>query len=197
MSWNISGTYYGPCSCRVGCPCELGEIEADQGWCSGVLVFDIRQGQVEGVNVGGSRAAMAVDWPGGMLGGNGVGRLYFDPSVNQQQRSALEAVLSGKKGGVFEILSSLVTKALPAREAPISIKSGADETLFTVGAYGEGVVKPLKGATGEYTRLLHGAAAFREDIILAKGTGSRWNDPDMKRWESAGAAEQADFDWSA
>lgn len=197
MAWRITGTYYGPCSCKVSCPCALGEAEADQGWCSGILAFDIRTGNVDGVSVDGVRAVLVGDWPGGFLQGNGTARLYFDPSLPQRQRAALEEVLGGKKGGVFEAVGGLLSKVLPSKEAPINVQKGAEETHITVGTMGELVVRPLKGASGEYTRLLHGAATFRDDLILAKGIGSRWRDPEMRQWESGGHAEQADFDWSA
>jgi hypothetical protein len=50
---------------------------------------------------------------------------------------------------------------------------------------------------GDFTRLLHGAAAFRDDIIPGQGTCSRFYDPEMREWESGGHAERGDFDWSA
>ena len=76
MAWRITGTYYAPCSCNVGCPCTLGELEADRGWCSGTLVFDIQGGNVDGTNVGGTKVAVVGDWPSGFLAGNGTSRLY-------------------------------------------------------------------------------------------------------------------------
>ena len=42
-----------------------------------------------------------------------------------------------------------------------------------------------------------GAAAFRDNVILARDAGSSWKDPEMRAWESGGHSEQADFDWSA
>ncbi len=198
MAWRLTGTYYAPCSCNVGCPCTLGEMEGDRGWCSGSLVFDIQGGNVDGTNVGGAKAAFVGDWPSGFLAGNGTGRIYFDSGVSQEQRSALESVFSGQQGGVFEILSSLIVDVLPTKEAPINIQTDEEGTTrIRVGDFGAFVVQPLRGPEGDFTRLLHGAAAFRDDIILAKGTGSRWQDPEMRQWESGGHAEQADFDWSA
>ena len=197
MAWHISGTYYSPCSCDVGCPCTLGEIEADRGWCSGVLVFDIHSGNVDGTDVSEAKVAMAADWPSGFLAGHGTGRLYFDPALSAEQQEALGGVLGGQKGGVFEQIATMVPNILSAKQAVISIQVGADETRATVGDVGEIVVRPLRGPTGEFTKLLHAAAAFREEITLAKGTGSRWHDPDMREWESGGHAEQSDFHWSA
>jgi len=197
MPWRMVGTYYSPCSCNVGCPCDLGEMEGDRGWCSGVLVYEIQQGNADGTNLTGTRVVFAGDWPKGFLAGNGTARLYFDQGVNAQQQMALEDILGGKRGGVFEPIASLITNTLPSKKTSIRIQKGQNETRITVGEFGELVVKPLVGAAGEPTRLLNGAAAFRSDIILAKGTGSRWQDPEMRRWESGGHAEIAEFDWSA
>ena len=197
MAWHITGTYYSPCSCKVSCPCELGEPDGDQGWCSGALMFDIRSGDVDGTDISGAKVALDADWPRGFTSGNGTGRLYIDPGVPPDQRTNFEAIFGGQRGGVFEAFGSLIPTILPSKEAAINIQAGSDETRITVGDVGELVVKPLRGASGDYTRLLHGAFAFRDDVILARGSGSRWRDPELRQWESGGHAEQADFDWSA
>ncbi len=85
MAWQIIGTYYAPCSCNVGCPCTLGELDGDEGWCSGALIFDIKGGSVDGADVGGTKVAFVGDWPRGFLAGDGTARLYFDPGVSQEQ----------------------------------------------------------------------------------------------------------------
>ena len=94
-------------------------------------------------------------------------------------------------------VSTLISKWLPSKAASIRIDKDGEATKISVGGHGELVTAPLRGATGEYTRLLHGSAAFRDNIILAKGTGSSWRDPEMRAWESGGHSEQADFNWSA
>ncbi len=196
MAWQIAGTYWAPCSCNVGCPCALGEMEGDQGWCSGTLAFDIASGKASGVDVSGTKVVLAVDWPSGFLSGNGTGRIYFDPSTSAQQRQALEPIVKGQAGGVLEAIGALVPKFLPDKEAAIKVQRSEDETRITVGDVGELISRPLRGPTGEFTRLLHAAAGFRDDIVLAKGTGTRWRDPELRSWESGGHSEQADFDWS-
>jgi hypothetical protein len=197
MAWHIVGTYYAPCSCKVGCPCVLGEQEGDQVWCSGGQWVDIDNGDVDGVDVSGARLAWVADWPKGFLGGEGVGRIYFDSSVSAQQRDALEPLFKGQRGGVYEVVGQLVTRWLPTLEAPIDIEQDDEGTRITVGEFGVAIAKPLRGAGGEVTRLLHGAAAFRDDIGLANGKGTSWRDPDMRQWESLGHAEITEFDWSA
>jgi hypothetical protein len=172
-------------------------MEGDRGWCSAVRLYNIQSGDIDGLDVSGAKVALVADWPSGFLAGNGTGKLYFDPGVSQEQRDALESLIKGERGGVFEVIGSLVPNFLPSQEAPINIEVGEEETRATVGDIGEVVVKPLRGPQGDVTRLLHGAATFRDDLILADGSGTRFHDPELRDWESGGHGEQVDFDWSA
>ncbi len=196
MAWNIQGTYYGPCSCKVGCPCSLGEEDGDQGWCSGILAFDIRSGEVDGVDVGGTKAAVIADWPRGYLAGNGKGRFYVDPGVSDEQRAGLERALTGQAGGSLEALSALIPEWLPAQEAPISFGDGDEGTNITIGDIGQGVFKPLKNEEGGTTTVQNIPVAFTEPTVLGRGDGTRFHDPDLREWESLGHSESGDFDWS-
>jgi hypothetical protein len=197
MAWQITGTAIGPCSCKVSCPCELGELEGDQGWCSGVFVLDLASGNIDGVDVGGTKIAFIGDWPSGFLAGNGKGRVVCDPAVTAEQQAALEAVITGQKGGVWEAIGSLVSEILPTLKAPISITRSNGDISATVGDFGAAKYTPLRGPTGEVTRVLHGAAAFRDDVALGKGTGTKFSPPDMRSWEGGGHSELLEFNWSA
>jgi hypothetical protein len=79
MAWNMSGQLTEFCSCKLMCPCWLGATPVpDQGWCSGAILYDIEQGQIDGIDVGGSKVVLAADWPGNFFGGQGTARLYID-----------------------------------------------------------------------------------------------------------------------
>ena len=197
MAWRVTGTYYAPCSCDVGCPCTWGELEGDRGWCSAAAVFDIRSGEVDGTDVSATKVALGVDWPSGMLAGNGSGRLYFDSEVSQEQRSALESVFSGQQGGMFEFFAALVPDMLPSREASINIQEGEEATRVKVGDVGALVIAPMRDQEGNITTVRHAPGALVENTVLARGTGSSWQDSQMRQWTSGGHAEQGDFDWSA
>lgn len=199
MPWNMTGTYYAPCSCNVGCPCLLGELEGDQegGWCSGIVVVDIEDGQSDDVDLGGRRAMLIADWPKGFLSGDGTGRIYVDEDASEEQQREIEAVLSGQRGGVFEAIGSLVPNTLETKRASFELDTSDGKTRIRVGDVGEAVLEPLKGANDQPTRLLNGAAAFREDTTLARGTGTHFNDPDLREWESLGHGEFTEFEWSA
>jgi hypothetical protein len=83
--------------------------------------------------VGGTKVALAGDWPAGFLAGNGTGRLYFDKDVSQEQRSALESVLCSQQGGIFELFGALIPDVLPIKEVPINIQPGEDATRIKWG----------------------------------------------------------------
>jgi hypothetical protein len=197
MAWRITGTYYAPCSCNVGCPCTFGELEGDRGWCSAAAIFNIRSGEIDSTDVSGTKTALGAAWPSGMLAGNGTGRLYFDPEVSQEQRSALESVFSGQQGGIFELLAALLPDILPSREASINIQEGEEATRVKVGDVGALVIAPLRDPEGNITTVRNAPGALVENTVMAKGTGSSWQDPELRQWTSGGHAEQGDFDWSA
>ena len=195
MTWQMSGRYLAPCSCKVGCPCALGELDGDEGWCSGILAFDIRSGDVDGVDIGGVRAVLVADWPRGFLAGDGKGRMYFDNSTSDDQQAALEPVFAGQQGGVFEAIGALVPEILPSKRAAVSIADDGDDIRISLEGVGEGRHTPLRGPDGDKTRLLHAAAAFRDDTELGRGE-AHFHDPDLRDWESGGHSETATFDWS-
>jgi hypothetical protein len=56
---------------------------ADRGWCSAAFVADIRNGEVDGTNVSGSKVALAADFPSGFLAGNGTGSRFHDPDMRE------------------------------------------------------------------------------------------------------------------
>src|SRR3990172_3215700 len=118
------------------CPCIFGPAEPDQGWGGGALVFDIQEGNSDGVNLSGTRTALAFDLPGDFFGGNGTGRLYLGDSANADQRRELEAIMGGQKGGAFAALGGVLSRVLPTQTVSIEISSGEDPTA-KVGSIGQ------------------------------------------------------------
>ena len=72
MAWQVSGQLTEFCSCKLMCPCWLGPTPApDQGWCSGAILYDIEQGQIDGIDVGGARSCLPRIGPATSLGARG------------------------------------------------------------------------------------------------------------------------------
>jgi hypothetical protein len=180
----------------VGCTCGVGDSETlGSAGCCAVQIMDIDAGEINGVDMSGTRAAAVVDWPGPMMAGQGTGRLYFDTNMSSDQRQAMESVISGKLGGPFSRIPQLVPTILASKVAPITLSTDGDGTAIAVGDYGQAIVKPMQAGHGESLRI-EGAGGFRDDIILATGTGSWWRDPDLRQWEGGGYAEQSEINWS-
>jgi len=178
MAWNMTVNMMEFCSCKAMCPCWLGpDTQPDKGWCSAAIVYEIKQGAIDGVDVGGCKAALAAEWPGNFFGGKGTARLYIDPKASEAQRRGLEAVFSGKKGGLFEWL--------PTKTPSIDIKRG-DTLSITIGESGKATLIPFKDQTGRTVTVQGTAAqgAFQSaSMELASAKGTRWSDPDLRKWE--------------
>ena len=71
MSWKLEGSYFETCSCDVVCPCLASfALSATHDRCRVVLVFNVKNGEVEGTDVRGLTAAAWVDSPKVLSEGN-------------------------------------------------------------------------------------------------------------------------------
>lgn len=200
MSWSVAGNMYEICSCNAMCPCWLGPNERpDQGWCGGALVIDISQGKADGVDLSGCKAAVTVEWPGNFFGGNGTARVYVDAAASEAQRRELEAIMGGKKGGLFEGLwGAVVTKWQPAKSARIDVQRD-DPISISVGDIGKATLALFKDQAGGTAKVQGTAAqgAFQSaSMELASARGTRWSDPDFRKWEGNSATVH-NVQWSA
>jgi hypothetical protein len=200
MAWHITGKSTELCSCNMMCPCWLGpDGTPDQGWCAGAFGFDIEKGESDGVDLSGMRVALAGDWPGNFFHGNGTGRLYLDSRASAEQRRELEAIFSGKKGGMFEaVFGGVISKWLPAQTAKVEIEWGQTPSM-TVGEVAKVALTPLNDGAGNQTRVTGAAAqaALQFDgMQLASAKGSHWADPDMHDWQGDSGTLHR-FDWRA
>jgi hypothetical protein len=199
MVWRVTGRLHELCSCKLYCPCWFGPAEPDEGWCSAAIVFEVQQGNADGIDLSGRKAVFAADWPGDFWGGNGTGRLYIDETANPDQRRELEAIFGGKKGGPLEpVLGGVITKWLPPQFVNIEVQWG-DNPSATVGEVGQVKSQPMKNEAGQ-PATIQGAAAMAafqlESMQVARTAGSRWTDPEMRRWEGD-SGNISTFNWSA
>jgi hypothetical protein len=200
MAWNVSGQSLELCSCKLLCPCWLGpEGAPDQGWCAGAFAFDLRNGNSDGVDLGGTKVVITGEWPGNFFAGNGTLRVYVDEAASVDQRRELAAIFGGNKGGHLAALwDAVMTKRLPARTEKIQIQWGEHPSV-TVGNIGAARLQPVKDPTGQPTTVAGAAAQAGFQIAsmdLASARGSRWSDPDLRAWEGdSGTLHQ--FNWSA
>jgi hypothetical protein len=98
--------------------------------CVGYWAIRIDAGQFADVSLDGVRAVVAFDAPQHMIEGNWTEVLLIDEDATQVQRSALEAILTGRVGGPWEKLSQFVGKWLATRYP--SIEFVDEEAVKTV-----------------------------------------------------------------
>src|SRR3569623_2011179 len=64
MAWNLVGSYAETCSCELMCPCNLSfDHGATYDFCRATLAFHIREGEIDGTDVGGLNAVVIIDTP--------------------------------------------------------------------------------------------------------------------------------------
>jgi hypothetical protein len=188
MAWTLKGQMTENCSCNMFCPCWFAIQEymvMDQGWCATSIMYEIDEGQSDDVDLSGRIVTFLADFPGPTLfDGNGTARLYFDDGASDEQARELEAILTGKKGGTFEMLGGLISNWLPAEKTSIQISRDGDATSVKVGSVGEVSSKALRDDQGNGFTLRGGGfvGAFgMDEAELAPSAGTKWSDPDMPR----------------
>jgi hypothetical protein len=131
MAWSFKGTYIETCSCETPCPCSASlALGSDLDYCRLVFGFNISDGEVEGVNVGGVGAALVVDAPKMMLDGGWKVGLYISDSASDEQAEALTKVFSGQLGGPPAALGPLLGEFLGVERAPMEFSDeGLTHTL--------------------------------------------------------------------
>ena len=200
MAWQITGRSMEMCSCKQFCPCWLGpEGEPDEGWCAGFFVFDIQQGNSDGVDLGGTKSVLISDWPGNFFAGHGKARLYLDEAASEDQRRELEGIFGGKKEGFFSALwDAVIDEWLPSQVAKINL--GWDgEPSVGVEAVGSATLQPLTDGAGRKTKISGALAqeAFHIDSMQLAGIKeSQWTDSGLRSWQAKDGVLY-DFNWSS
>jgi hypothetical protein len=160
VSWKIEGDYLENCNCEVLCPCitspdNHGEYER----CQVPLVCKIATGHYDDVKLDGLHFATVSDTPGVMSLGNWNVAYYIDERADEQQRAALETILTGKAGGVPEAFAGLVGKTLGIRYVPFTFTG--DGTRWSASIPGildleiEGIVIPGNDRVLEIDHVSH------------------------------------------
>src|SRR4029077_10773616 len=122
MSWSIKGAYVETCSCDLMCPCNTSfDHGATYDYCRVTLVFDIREGEVDGTDVGGISVAAIADTPKVMTEGNSLLGLFVDARATGEKKAKLVDVFSGQLGGPMAGLIPLVGEILGVERAPIAV----------------------------------------------------------------------------
>jgi hypothetical protein len=200
MAWRIAGTYFETCSCEVVCPCTASlALGADYDRCKVTLVFNVRDGDVEGTDVSGLTVAAVADTPKVMSEGNWRLGVFIDDSASDQQAEMLGAVFSGQLGGPMEALGPLVSENLGVERAPIEVR---EEGLRHSVKIGDAVdfeiedVVPFGVESGEPARLTGIFHPAGSELTISRATRSSISAFGVE-YEGKAGFSTSKFSWAA
>src|SRR5436309_5786067 len=102
-AWHIRCSYFESCNCDAICPCRridsVSGGRSTHGICLGVLSWLIEEGVADGTDLSGLPVVMAISYSDDEKGSPWSWFLYLDEQATDEQRTALEAIFSGARGG--------------------------------------------------------------------------------------------------
>ena len=200
MAWQIEGTYFETCSCEVVCPCTASlALGADYDRCRVTLVFNVKDGDVEGTDVSGLTVAAVADTPQVMSEGNWRLGVFIDDSASDEQAAKLGGVFSGQLGGPMAGLAPLIGENLGVERAPIEV---SEDGLTHSVRIGDAVdfeiedVVPFGVESGEPARLTGIFHPAGSELTIAKATRSSISAFGIE-YEGKAAFSSSRFAWAA
>jgi hypothetical protein len=200
MSWKLEGSYFETCSCDVVCPCTASfALGATLDRCRVTLVFNVKNGEIEGTDVSGLTVAAVADTPKVMTDGNWRLGVFIDDAASDEQAEKLGAVFSGALGGPMQALAPLVGESLGVERARIEVR---EEGLRHSLRIGDAVdfeiedVVPFGVETGEPARLTGIFHPAGSELTIARATRSKI-DAFGIQYDGNSGFSTSNFSWAA
>ena len=200
MSWDLRGSYVETCSCELMCPCNLSfDHGATYDFCRVVLVFNIREGSVEGTDIAGLKVAVIADTPKIMTEGNWRLGVFIDERASDEQLDKLVKVFSGQLGGPMAGLAPLVGELLGVERAAIEVDEDGLRHSVRVGDAIDFEIQdivPFGVETGEPVRFSGMFHPVGSDLTMAEAKRSRIDAFGIS-YEGKSAFSRSEFAWAA
>jgi hypothetical protein len=200
VAWNLKGSYVETCSCELMCPCNLSmDHGATYDFCRVTLVFNIREGDVEGTDIGGLKVAVVGDTPKVMTEGNWKLGVFVDEQATDEQMEKLVGVFSGELGGPMAALGPLVGEMLGVERAPIEVTDDGVRHTVRIGDAIDFEVEdivPFGVETGEPVRFNGMFHPVGSDLTMAEAKRSRISAFGIE-YEGKTGLSTSEFSWAA
>jgi hypothetical protein len=196
----LEGSYFESCSCNVVCPCTASlALGATNDYCRVVLVFNVKQGDVEGTDVSGLTVAAVADTPKVMTDGNWRLGVFIDANASDEQAEKLGGVFSGALGGPMEALGPLIGENLGVKRAPIDVREDGLTHAITIGDEVDFEIEDVvpfgveSGEPAQLTGIFHPAGT---ELTVARTTRSKVDAFGIS-YEGKAAFSRSKFAWAA
>jgi hypothetical protein len=200
MAWNLKGSYVETCSCELMCPCNLSfDHGATYDFCRVTLVFNIREGEIEGTDIGGRKVAVIADTPKVMTEGNWRLGVFIDDTATDEQFEKLVQVFSGQLGGPMAALAPLVGEILGVERAAIEVLDDGLRHSVRVGDVIDFEIQdivPFGVESGEPVRFNGMFHPVGSDLTMAEARRSRINAFGIE-YEGKTGLSKSEFSWAA
>jgi hypothetical protein len=200
MSWHLKGSYFETCSCELMCPCNLSfDHGATYDYCRVTLVFNIREGQIEGIDIAGLKVAAVADTPKVMTEGNWRLGVFIDERATDDQLGKLVQVFGGQLGGPMAALAPLVGEMLGVERAAIEVIDDGVRHSVRIGDVIDFEIEdvvPFGVETGEPVRFSGMFHPVASDLTMAEAKRSRINAFGIQ-YEGKTGLSTSEFSWAA
>ena len=102
-------------------------------------------GRVDGVDLSGICAVILYETPPVMIEGGWKQAIVISDDASADQQRAVEEILTGARGGPWQILAKFVADARPTRTAPVRIEEVQGGKSVSVGGVLRGAIEAIRG----------------------------------------------------
>jgi len=172
---------------------------ATYDFCRVTLVFNIREGQVDGTDIAGRRVAAIADTPKVMTEGNWRLGVFIDERASEEQFDKLVQVFSGQLGGPMAALGPLIGEMLGVERAAIDVSEDGLRHSVRVGDVIDFEIEnivPFGVETGEPVRFAGMFHPVGSDLTMAEARHSRINAFGIQ-YEGKTGLSKSEFSWAA
>jgi hypothetical protein len=163
------------------------------------LVFNIKQGEVEDVDVSGLKVAAVADTPKVMSEGNWRLGVFIDAAASDEQAQKLGGVFSGGLGGPMQALGPLVGENLGVERAPIEVSEDGLKHSVRIGDAVDFEIEdvvPFGSDSGQPVKLVGVFHPAGPELTVARATRSKIDAFGIQH-EGVSAFSRSPFSWSA
>jgi hypothetical protein len=193
MAWRLAGTYAANCNCELICPCPVdGPPTSSDGQCRGLLVFHVREGNLDDTDLSGTTFAVCNMFPSNLTAGKWKLGVVIDEGASDEQAQAIERIIHGDEGGPWGEFAGLTDEWLGAERAKVSFSDGDAPTAAAGDA--SFTFEPLGGPGGGQTTVSNAMFGFAPEFRVGHGRAhSNWFGLDF----DGIYAESADYEHSS
>ncbi len=133
--WLFKSETYDNCNCAVNCGCQF-NLPSTHGYCQSAFVGNIIEGHFNDTPLAGLNWAALYKWPGEIAEGSGKRQIVIDERADDDQRAALEIIISGEAceplSNLFAVFGSTCSHFCDTLFLPIRLDANLEARTATV-----------------------------------------------------------------